>query len=246
MKRTSGFTLIELLVVIAIIAILAAILLPVFATAREKARQTACLNNLYQLGRAFRMYADDNDSRLPIVRVVDETPSGTYQNWCGSRAVGGECVPEYGQLYPYVKNVEIYRCPSDRGRRAENCTLLTIQQQRDYPLSYSMNIYLSWRNFDTMRRKPVGADSRYWGGVRVREGCGANQDLTRILLLIHEKRRKINDGDYNWPSYQDIPDNVHYDGTTVLYCDLHAKWRNAVALTAERDSGAWDPDMPMN
>ena len=73
MKNRRGFTLIELLVVIAIIAILAAILFPVFAQAREKARQTSCLSNLKQIGLAFKMYVQDYDERWP---QCDPIPGG--------------------------------------------------------------------------------------------------------------------------------------------------------------------------
>ena len=69
MKSRKGFTLIELLVVIAIIAILAAILFPVFARAREAARKSSCANNLKQLGTALRMYADDNGNTMPSTDV---------------------------------------------------------------------------------------------------------------------------------------------------------------------------------
>ncbi|MDR3708825.1 MAG: DUF1559 domain-containing protein [Capsulimonadaceae bacterium] len=94
--RTTAFTLIELLVVIAIIAILAAILFPVFATAREKARQTACLNNEKQLGIAFLQYQQDFDECNPS----GASQYGTGQGWAG-------------QIYPYVKSTGAFVCPSD-------------------------------------------------------------------------------------------------------------------------------------
>jgi prepilin-type N-terminal cleavage/methylation domain-containing protein/prepilin-type processing-associated H-X9-DG protein len=98
--RRSAFTLIELLVVIAIIAILAAILFPVFAQAREKARQATCLSNLKQLGTAQMMYTQD----------YDETYPQAYQ----SLADGSGDWPWYLGLQPYIKNTAIFRCPSDR------------------------------------------------------------------------------------------------------------------------------------
>ena len=92
-----GFTLIELLVVIAIIAILAAILFPVFARAREKARQTTCLSNLKQIGLAVLMYAQDYDERYNLAYTA--TAAGTF-HW-----------PQL--LEPYHRNTQLYECPSD-------------------------------------------------------------------------------------------------------------------------------------
>ncbi len=97
MKR--GFTLIELLVVIAIIAILAAILFPVFARAREKARQTSCLSNCKELGLACLMYVQDYDETLPCWErdFEDDALCSLYPGTA---------------VYPYVKNLQIYVCPS--------------------------------------------------------------------------------------------------------------------------------------
>ena len=92
--KTRGFTLIELLVVIAIIAILAAILFPVFAKAREKARQSSCLSNTKQIGLALMQYAQDYDERL--------CPGVAIYAW-------------YDLLAPYMKSTQILRCPSHSG-----------------------------------------------------------------------------------------------------------------------------------
>ena len=103
--RRGGFTLIELLVVIAIIAILAAILFPVFAKAREKARQTSCLSNVKQIMLGVQMYAQDYDERLPEGTSYWESPWNT-----GATDAG----PWYALIDPYVKNTQVYICPSQR------------------------------------------------------------------------------------------------------------------------------------
>lgn len=96
MRTRTGFTLIELLVVIAIIAILAAILFPVFARAREKARQSSCLSNAKQLGLAIGMYVQDYDEVMPL--AVAGVPPNIF--------VLSEL------LEPYIKNPQIWQCPS--------------------------------------------------------------------------------------------------------------------------------------
>jgi len=107
-----GFTLIELLVVIAIIAILAAILFPVFAKVREKARQTSCLSNEKQLGLAFVQYAQDYDETFPV-----DMNNGYCNGWAG-------------EIYPYVKSTGVFKCPDDPTQPSEAGV---------YPLSYGMN-----------------------------------------------------------------------------------------------------------
>ncbi len=117
----SGFTLIELLVVIAIIAILAAILFPVFAQAREKARQTSCLSNTKQMTLGILMYVQDNDETWPR---NDDCLGGGNQQIPGAPATAIGCTtsPYFGDrinhykwwywTYPYTKNIQIMMCPS--------------------------------------------------------------------------------------------------------------------------------------
>src|SRR6476661_3585247 len=93
-----AFTLIELLVVIAIIALLAAILFPVFARARENARRSSCINNLKQLGLGLQQYTQDYDEMLP---AGNSAANGFWgQGWAGA-------------IYPYVKSTQLYKCPND-------------------------------------------------------------------------------------------------------------------------------------
>ena len=136
-----GFTLIELLVVIAIIAILAAILFPVFARAREKARQSSCQSNQKQLGLAFFMYATDYDQRYPN-RDVGAAP--TRFGWTD-------------MLDPYIKNMQIFVCPSTN--RHATCFNTRIPTSYGYNFCFVRNgeatirspaehlVFLDWRSY---------------------------------------------------------------------------------------------------
>jgi prepilin-type N-terminal cleavage/methylation domain-containing protein/prepilin-type processing-associated H-X9-DG protein len=107
-----GFTLIELLVVIAIIAILAAILFPVFAKAREKARQISCTSNLKQLGIASLQYIQDNDEAwMPHRYSPDGSACVNSQFWFGTQ-IGGVVDISKGLLQPYMKSKQVGKCPS--------------------------------------------------------------------------------------------------------------------------------------
>ncbi|MCC6444057.1 MAG: prepilin-type N-terminal cleavage/methylation domain-containing protein [Armatimonadetes bacterium] len=109
-SRLKGFTLIELLVVIAIIAILAAILFPVFAQAREKARQATCVSNIKQIMMGVQMYGQDWDSRMPIALMNTVcAANGLHENPDGSI----EMPFLWEALGPYLKSEYIFLCPSD-------------------------------------------------------------------------------------------------------------------------------------
>ncbi len=104
-RHRHAFTLIELLVVIAIIAILAAILFPVFAQAREKAREVTCLSNMRQIGLAVRMYVQDSDEIWPIFYAYNTQPPADIADHKGVEVL----------LMPYVKQKDAFRCPDDFG-----------------------------------------------------------------------------------------------------------------------------------
>ncbi len=145
-KSRSGFTLIELLVVIAIIAILAAILFPVFAQAREAARKTACLSNTKQLGLAITMYVQDYDEVYPM-DSWDVPPIGNADNDLHS-ANYLSSVTWIWQIMPYIKNRQILVCPSDpnpkdatTGFDDDPCNLTSVCDGWGIPtpISYSIN-----------------------------------------------------------------------------------------------------------
>jgi prepilin-type processing-associated H-X9-DG protein len=121
----------------AVISILAAILFPVFARARENARRTSCLSNLKQLGAAFQLYTQDYDERLPSATDAGSPSGSSYgegkkggwmyysefgvDNSDGSVAPAADFDPQQGSLFPYVKSTQVYICPSDsRGRLTKN------------------------------------------------------------------------------------------------------------------------------
>jgi prepilin-type N-terminal cleavage/methylation domain-containing protein/prepilin-type processing-associated H-X9-DG protein len=137
-KSKRGFTLIELLVVIAIIAILAAILFPVFAQARESARKASCLSNLKQLGLAFHMYSQDYDETMP--GAAPGNAPAKEGHWVPGVWVNDSapCQVETGALFSYCKNAQIYQCPSDSFRLRR--------------LSYSMNYFLGFRSLAAVNR----------------------------------------------------------------------------------------------
>lgn len=218
MSSRSGFTLIEILVVIAIIAILAAVLLPVFVAAKARGAQTSCTAHLSQLARAVCQYAGDYNGRPP--NPGSHNPA---TNWCGCERYDRWIYLERGQLWPYVRTRKVYLCAVDWRRPAEDVIAANpydkdIREwaQYDYPLSYSMNGSMGGKVLDNIRR------------------------TSKVMLFIHEGRKTINDGVFALTGF-DLPSDVHYDGTTLVYVDTHACWRSYKELYRAKKAGEWDP-----
>jgi prepilin-type N-terminal cleavage/methylation domain-containing protein/prepilin-type processing-associated H-X9-DG protein len=130
-SATAGFTLIELLVVIAIIAILAAILFPVFAQARERARATVCTSNVRQIGTALKMYIQDYDETYPIWHA--------YSKMAATPHLGIE-----QELFPYTKSMELFRCPNDNGGPFQRTD---VPGTDSYYQAYGSSYYFERRGF---------------------------------------------------------------------------------------------------
>ncbi|MHB9036428.1 MAG: type II secretion system protein [Armatimonadota bacterium] len=223
MSRKSGFTLIELLVVIAIIAILAAILFPVFAGAKARAHQTMCTDNMKQLHSALMLYRNDYNGRMPSL--------GKYcypnmNDWCGSPYWGYPVSLQRGSLWKYAKTAGIYLCPADKGISADALAAnVTLEQKKNFALSYTINMELS-ASFP-------GVTASHPGDPET-SPC---RSLSRLLMLMHESRKSINDGLFR-PLWDQIG-YAHYDGTTVCYFDGHAKWMSKKSLEKEKADGYW-------
>lgn len=160
MKRR-GFTLIELLVVIAIVALLAALLFPVFVSAQAKGRQAACASNLHQLGLAIAVYAQDSDDLFPYGGDATDLQTDSWQT-----ASGGQFWPEVQTmprlqdvLSPYVKAPDVWHCPSDTGfdypSFSDGDLTAHPSEYKQYGLSYAYRTELA------LRRKTLSGVAGY-------------------------------------------------------------------------------------
>jgi len=245
--RPTAFTLIELLVVIAIIAILMAILMPALHRAREQGRRAACLSNLKQLALAWIMYADENDDKIVNgaagYSFVDTSwgSHGRERAWVGriwhDNYGAGEQLPEEeqkagieeGALWPYVRQIKSYRCPT--GRPGELVT---------YAVMFSMNAVAhaevqGIKGAHIKRRSEIHNPAPSFRLVFIDEGW-----MTPDAFAVH----------YTTESWWDDPPVRHGDGTNVAFADGHSehwKWKGTDTIKRARlveftHQGNWAPE----
>jgi prepilin-type N-terminal cleavage/methylation domain-containing protein/prepilin-type processing-associated H-X9-DG protein len=237
-RHTNGFTLIELLVVIAIIAILAAILFPVFAQAREKARQISCLSNLKQIATAMHLYSQDFDEKIPsLLQIAPWHPRARPSD--GSLAW-------VWMIEPYVKNHQVFYCPS-----------YPISAPYQSLTSHSGSQFLIPYGYNSLIARVAGPNvsgARTWAEI---------QTPANTVMLADDREARDGYGYYNlfYPQYMNTrgwsytdPVNPvrwgnsvgvisprHSGGANVAFCDGHAKW---VRIPGEivRNNSMWSPD----
>lgn len=220
-KKRRGFTLIELLVVIAIIAILAAILFPVFTSAKENGRKTACLNNMVQLGRGFMLYVD-NWNRYPGTAPVDPVPTLKSSQWVGQvdKRPSHRMDPKSGAIYPYVKNERVYVCPSDKGGYTATYRLVFIKPgfgPLGFRLSYSMNSQIGY-----ITGSDILLPSRT---VLLVDESGGSYDASIGSFNKNRVPDAICDGNFGYGV--DKPADSHCGGCNFSFCDGHVAWKDS-------------------
>jgi prepilin-type N-terminal cleavage/methylation domain-containing protein/prepilin-type processing-associated H-X9-DG protein len=229
MRRAwSGFTLIELLVVIAIIAILAAMLFPVFSRAREKARQASCMSNLKQIGLAVTMYRSDWDEMNPCYRFSanpDPQPTSYYPPdiwWAPyDPSVAPDATPgpnfSEGLLQPYFRNTQIFKCPTER------------QWQCGYAMSYINGSPTGGMMPDG---RMVGMPDSFvsdpsnrvivWDHRRT-PGCADTANYTGNPRPPYTPFEGVSGSETHYPTR-------HNGGLNMLYYDGHVKWEQPSQL----------------
>lgn len=204
-NTTRGFTLIELLVVIAIIAILAAILFPVFSRARAKARQTSCLSNLKQLSLGIGMYITDSDE--------------CYPPFAYTMPVAPNFVTAFQSVTPYIKNADILMCPDDKQGRILGGPVSIIPSPPAPKCSYAGNIAdPAIMMYDPVWPNFVFADPQGVLG-------GAPTSVTAESQLEYPSQTTLLwDGIASQaPPPILLPEHCHNETANIAFCDGHAK-----------------------
>jgi prepilin-type N-terminal cleavage/methylation domain-containing protein len=217
--RKNGFTLIELLVVIAIISILAAILFPVFAQAREKARQTTCLSNENQIGLALQQYLSDNDDRMfyragwAYSRSGDITQVNSIRWW--------------NLLMPYINSKNIWSCPSDPNPAPS------------VDASGNKSILRSYMAIATAESLTLGQIDDPVETMVVAEKWGTEKQSSAAPVSLTDSWIEPFSGDFNWNPYSPgetwTAANRHFGTIDCVFFDGHAKAMNPASILASKD-----------
>jgi prepilin-type N-terminal cleavage/methylation domain-containing protein len=225
-RNRSAFTLIELLVVIAIIALLAAILFPVFSRARENARRTSCIGNMKQIGMGFMQYAQDYDERYPTQASAAPAPYADFinqavtysnQNWIVS-------------IYPYIKSWQVFKCPSTMNfRTTANTPGVGGVPTRDSNTGYVANgVLIQEHDLGPRRMALISNPSSI---VLVSELY-----YSYSYSLLRPIRSPASSSQYTYWNYVGNSDpgmnNQHFDGGVQAFADGHVKWRKQSAICA--------------
>ena len=263
MNRKKGFTLIELLVVIAIIAILAAILFPVFSKAREKARQASCLSNEKQIGLAMMMYLDDYDSTYPMafpelptvgegiptlsssVNNSTSVPSGNFlvdTDQSGIMSHCGHYLTWMDAIFPYLKNINVFTCPDAVQKTAPSYGYSAAfgGYGHVYYQGGSSAVPTSETEVASPANVILVVDENLWYDLF---SCPADVWLARNGDLSYTPVG----GSGTALGYN--PFAIHSNGANCVFADGHAKWVNDMdsnfdPTDAEYSNATW-PDMPM-
>ena len=239
-----AFTLIELLVVIAIIAILASILFPVFARARENARRASCLSNLKQIGLGVMMYTQDYDEMYPMTYITTaQTPSPTGDApWAGGVWFWQEI------LYPYTKSTQIYFCPS-----------AGVTTTKPYAYNYGANQLVMYPTPISIASVTNAADTYMLmdaGGydpspVAGPSGTGKGVLASNGWRYLPGAYKSAGVACLAGQSYTADCQNEgrHFDGLNMAFADGHAKWLKSATVIQEAQkynssthaTSAWDP-----
>ena len=228
-----AFTLIELLVVIAIIAILAAILFPVFAQAKAAAKKTACLSNNKQIGVGLYLYLGDSDDTLPMANYpafpAYVGPPFTVFQWHGGAGIGELSWADL--ILPYSKNVDIFACPDD-SLQAKTTTGVAVNGKK---LSFALNYYFY--------RQPSGVVNFAITGGNMSAITTPSSKLFIAETGVDStgQRREIVRPDRNAGFAR------HLKGANYVFADTHAKYKLMPTWWSTVPSTIWgNPDVAQN